>query len=61
LITGGDSTINKDATFYLYIDGEEVATLDAGKTETFSDIEIDANESVKVKVEAEINTDNTSN
>ena len=62
LITGGNgSTINNDATFYLYIDGEEVATLDPNKPETFSDIEIEANESVKVKVEAEINTDTNSN
>jgi hypothetical protein len=34
--------------------------LDPNKEETFSDIEIAADESVKVKVEAEINTDNTS-
>ena len=60
LISGGNSTINKDATFYLIIDGEEVATLDPNKEETFSDIEIDADESVKVVVEAEINTDSPS-
>jgi hypothetical protein len=34
--------------------------MDPNKEETFSDIEIDAEESVKVRVEAEINTDNTS-
>jgi hypothetical protein len=60
LITG-DFTASKiaarDITFYLYIDGEEVATLDPNKTETFSDIEIAADESVKVKVEAEVNSD----
>ena len=59
-ITGGTGDINKDATFYLKIDGEEVATIDVDKEETFSDIEIDANESVKVVVEAEINTDKAS-
>jgi hypothetical protein len=57
LITGGDTNANKDVTFYLIIDGEEVATLDPNKTETFSDIEVAANESVKVVVEAEISTD----
>jgi hypothetical protein len=57
LITGGQDTPNKDVTFYLIIDGEEVATLDPNKTETFSDVEIAANESVKVVVEAEVSTD----
>ena len=60
LITGectNTNNINKDVTFYLTIDGDEVATLDPCKWETFSDIEIAANESVKVKVEAEINTE----
>jgi hypothetical protein len=44
-------------TFYVTVDGEEVATVDAfgsGNEESFSDIKVKAGESVKVKVEAEI-------
>jgi hypothetical protein len=49
--------IKNDTTFYLYIDGDEVATMDPNKTETFTDILVKNGESVKVKVEAEISTD----
>jgi hypothetical protein len=48
---------NNKTTFYVSIDGEEVATIDAfGETneESFSDIKVKAGESVKVKVEAEV-------
>ena len=41
-------------TFYLFIDGEEVADANAGVEETFSDVRVKAGESVKVKVEAEV-------
>ena len=58
---------NNDVTFYLSIDGNEVADVELSKTsttwstytyyfagDTFSDIEIDAGESVKVELEAEV-------
>jgi len=51
-------------TFYLFIDGEEVADTDTinvgnddvktAKTESFSDVRVEAGKSVKVKVEAEV-------
>jgi hypothetical protein len=44
-------------TFYVSVDGEEVATVDAWgekNEESFNDIKVKAGESVKVKVEAEI-------
>ena len=55
IVTTG-SAINADhkVKFYLYIDGEEIADADAGVEEPFSDIRIKAGESVKVKVEAEV-------
>ena len=72
---GGDIDLNKffvswtplsgknKVTFYLFIDGEEVADTDVINTgsnvktvnaESFSDVRVKAGESVKVKVEAEI-------
>ena len=56
-INTGNVAFTGDVTFYVYIDGEEVATLDAGEEDTFSDILVKAGESVKVKVEAEVYTD----
>jgi len=42
-------------TFYLFIDGEEVADTDVlNQDESFSDVRVKAGESVKVKVEAEV-------
>ncbi len=57
LITGSGLPTGADVTFYLYVDGEEVATMDPNKEETFSDVAVEAGESVKVKVEAEIYSD----
>ena len=51
---------DKDTTFYLIIDGDEVATLDPNKEETFTEVLVKNGESVKVKVEAEISTDSAS-
>lgn len=46
---------NHKATFYLFIDGEEVGDTNTfGSEESFSDVRIKAGESVKVKVEAEV-------
>ena len=49
---------NNDVTFYVYIDGEEVATVDtftgSNIEESFSNVKVKAGESVKVKVEAEV-------
>jgi hypothetical protein len=55
-------------TFYLLIDGEEVADTDpatfvtqdddTSKDESFSDVRVKAGESVKVKVEAEVEANN---
>jgi hypothetical protein len=48
---------NNKITFYVSVDGEEVATVDAWgekNEESFNDIKVKAGESVKVKVEAEI-------
>ena len=53
----GNVIFTGDITFYVYIDGEEVAALDAGEEDTFSDILVKAGESVKVKVEAEVYAD----
>jgi hypothetical protein len=42
-------------TFYLSIDGDEVADTDTlGSEESFSDVRVKAGESVKIKVEAEV-------
>ena len=56
-----EASDKNDITFYLYIDGEEVADADLNSEEMFSDVLIEAGESVKVKVEAEIEaeTENT--
>ena len=43
-----------DITFYVFIDGDEIATLDPQEEDTFSDILVEAGKSVKVKVEAEV-------
>jgi hypothetical protein len=50
-----------DITFYLFVDGDEVADAKlngTGATTTFTNIELDANESVKVKLEAEVDAKN---
>jgi hypothetical protein len=57
-ISGNTATpLSGDITFYVFIDGEEIATLDDGEEDTFTDILVKAGESVKVKVEAEVYTD----
>ena len=49
-----DADTYGDLTFYVFVDGNEVATLDAGDPEyEFKDILVKAGNSVKVKVEAE--------
>ena len=59
-------TYNADnkVTFYLLIDGEEVADAklwtDGKASDTFSDVEVEAGKSVKVVVEAEVNAKNDS-
>ena len=56
---GANDITGATITFHLYIDGEEVADVDtfgasSGDAYTFSDVEVKAWESVKVKVEAEV-------
>ena len=55
-IQGASLGANNKITFYLSIDGEEVADTDnlTNQEETFSDVKVKAGESVKVKVEAEV-------
>ena len=55
--TGATTLDSKNkVTFYLFIDGEEVADTDniAGQEESFSDVRVKADATVKVKVEAEV-------
>ena len=50
---------NDSITFYVSIDGEEVGDTDkfgSGNNENFSDVKVEAGKSVKVKVEAEVET-----
>ena len=56
-MSGADNPNNVQVTYYLYIEGKEVASVDAygiGAEETFNDIVVKAGESVKVRVVAEV-------
>ena len=54
IVTGTDSYKVDDFTFYLFLDGEEVANADLGEDQSFSNVLVKAGESVNVKVEAEV-------
>ena len=72
-IVGDDSQLPTDttATFYIYVDGEEVGSVDESDIkavvanfdayEDFADVEVEAGKSVSVKVEAEIAPEGTAN
>ena len=54
VISGDTALDDNDVTFYVSIDGQEVTSVEPGEEDTFSDVLVKAGESVKVKIEAEV-------